>query len=65
MWDEEEPGLEVPEEENISRGYSDESLKQSYTGHVLDLEKGSMGLNENEGSLKASTSNTWKHGQVA
>lgn len=55
----------MPKEENMSRGYSGKSLKQSCTGHVLDLKKGSMGLNENEGSLKASTNNTWKHGQVA
>lgn len=55
----------MPEEESHIKGYSSESLKQSCTGHMLDLEKGSMGLNENEGSLKASTKNSWKHGQVA
>lgn len=49
----------------MSRGYSDSSLKQSCTGRALDLEKEAVGLNKNEGSLKASTNNTWKHGQVA
>lgn len=49
----------------MSRGYSDNSLKQSCTGRALDLEKEAVGLNKNEGNLKASTNNTWKHGQVA
>lgn len=49
----------------MSRGYSGDSLKQSCIGHALDLEKEAVGLNKNEGSLKASTNNTWKHEQVA